>query len=332
MKVFSSFTEAYYDLLLDVYKHPDFVSSPRGQKIREKLGVSFRISNPLDRLPYVEQRDFSLSYFVAESLWYLSGNDSTEWISNYSSFWKNISDDGTTANSAYGARIFNPHSRIAGQIDPSWTQWDYILNELTADPDSRRAVVHIRSPQDSILASKDVPCTLSLQFFLRNDQVHMIVSMRSSDLILGIAYDVPAFTLFQELLANQLSDRLNRSISVGEYTHVSNSLHIYEKHFGMVEEILKKREFFSLEMPKLPKGKLPLEYILEQESKCRNCQTIDELKQLASNLNAGSEYWNDWCKILISHRANKLKGVDSENFKLDLLKSTEFNGYKFFNK
>lgn len=332
MKVFSSFTEAYYDLLLDVYTHPDFSSSPRGYKIREKLGVSFRISNPLDRLPYVEQRDFSLSYFVAESLWYLCGNDSTEWISNYSSFWKNISDDGTTANSAYGARIFKPHSRIAGQVDPSWTQWDYVLNELTADPDSRRAVIHIRSPQDSILATKDVPCTLSLQFFLRNDKVHMIVSMRSSDLILGIAYDVPAFTLFQELLANQLSDRLNRTISVGEYTHVSNSLHIYEKHFGMVEEILKRREFFSLEMPKLPKGNLPLRYILDLESKCRSCQTVDELKKLSSDLQAGSEYWNDWCKILISHRASKLRDAGSEDFKSNILKSTKFSGYKFFNK
>ena len=244
MKVFSNFTEAYYQLLFDVYKSPDFVSAPRNQKIREKLGVSFRILNPRDRLPYVEQRDFSASYFVAESLWYLSGNDSTSWIANYSSFWKNISDDGATANSAYGARIFKPHSRIASNLDKDWTQWDYILNELAEDPDSRRAVVHIRSPQDSLLVKKDVPCTLSLQFFLRNDKVHMVVSMRSSDLILGIAYDVPAFTLFQELLANQLSRRLNKHIDVGEYTHVSNSLHIYEKHFEMVEDILKKKKIF----------------------------------------------------------------------------------------
>jgi thymidylate synthase len=330
MKVFSNFTDAYYDLLFDVYKNPDFTSAPRGQKIREKLGVSFRILNPLDRLPYIEQRDFSISYFVAESLWYLSGNDSTDWISNYSSFWKNISDDGTTANSAYGARIFKPHARIASGVNDSWTQWDYVLNELLADPDSRRAVVHIRSPQDSLLATKDVPCTLSLQFFLRNDKVHMIVSMRSSDLILGIAYDVPAFTLFQELLANQLSEKLNRKIDVGEYTHVSNSLHIYEKHFKMVDEILNKREIFSVEMPRIPRGKIPLDEILEFENKCRNSQTINELKSLISGLDMGSEYWNDWCKILMSHRANKLNFADFE--KMNLLASTEFSGYKFFNK
>ena len=56
--------------------------------------------------------------------------------------------------------------------------------------------------------------------------------MRSSDVILGIAYDVPAFTLFQEILANELG------VGLGTYTHVSNSLHIYEKHFEMAEKML----------------------------------------------------------------------------------------------
>lgn len=329
MKVFSSFTEAYLGLLKDVYEDSEFSSSPRGHRIREKLGVSFRITNVRDRLPYIRGREFSVAYFVAESLWYLSGNDSTDWISNYSSFWKNISDDGSTANSAYGARIFKPHSRIASTIDSTWNQWEYVLNELSSDPDSRRAVIHIRSPQDSILASKDVPCTLSLQFFLRSDKVHMIVSMRSSDLILGIAYDVPAFTLFQELLAVQLTHKLGRKIDVGEYTHMSNSLHIYERHFDMVEKILKESYHTTLEMPRLPDG-MQMEKMLKFEKICRNAQDIRSII-LALEDTELDEYWNDWCVILASHRAGKIS-EDSYRDQQDLLKSTNFSGYRFFNK
>lgn len=328
MKIFSSFTEAYRDLLKDVYEDSEFCSSPRGHKIREKLGVSFRITNVRDRLPYVRSRDFSVAYFVAESLWYLSGNDSTDWISNYSSFWKNISDDGSTANSAYGARIFRPHPRVASMIDPVWTQWNYVINELSSDSDSRRAVVHIRSPQDSILASKDVPCTLSLQFFLRNDKVHMIVSMRSSDLILGIAYDVPAFTLFQELLAAQLTQKLGRKIDVGEYTHMSNSLHIYERHFEMVEKILEEPKHETSEMPPLPHD-MPLEKILEFERNCRNSQDMRSIGLLLDNVTLDT-YWRDWCVVLASHRVGKIS-TDSQG-QGDLLSSTQFSGYRFFNK
>ena len=53
MKNFSNFTEAYRELLQDVYTNPDFESAPRGQKIREKLGFTFKLTNPRNRLPYL---------------------------------------------------------------------------------------------------------------------------------------------------------------------------------------------------------------------------------------------------------------------------------------
>ena len=155
MKAYANFTEAYVDIIKDVYNNPDYVSSPRGMKVKEIIGYQFKILNPRNRIPYVPGREFSIHYMVAELLWYLSGNDSTDWISNYSAFWSKISDDGKTANSAYGARIFKPHDRIAGPVKHDWTQWNYVVEELKSDPDSRRAVIHIRSPHDSILANLD---------------------------------------------------------------------------------------------------------------------------------------------------------------------------------
>jgi len=215
---YQSFTHCYISLVRNVYENPSFEASPRGQKVKEILGASFTILNPRDRIPYVAGRKFSVPYMVAELLWYLSGNNQTEWISKYSSFWKNISDDGETANSAYGARLFRRHDKIAqGRLN----QWQYVIDELTHDPDSRRAVMHLRVPDDSVDAKLDVPCTLALQFFIRDGALHQVVNMRSSDVIFGIAYDIPAFTLFQELLANELG------IGFGTDTHTSNSLHIY---------------------------------------------------------------------------------------------------------
>ena len=338
MKVFSNFTEAYQYLLSDVYNNPDFEPSPRGQKIKEKIGVTFRITNPRNRLPYVKGRDFNVSYFVAESIWYLSGNDSTEWIANYSSFWRNISDDGKTANSAYGSRIFKPHNRISRGVEPVKSQWDYVIDELCQDNDSRRAVVHIRSPQDSFLAKKDVPCTLTLQFFLRDDKVHLVTSMRSSDLILGIAYDVPAFTLFQELLANQLTQRLGRQIGLGSYTQTSNSLHVYEKHFGMVESIISEKTNYNVpEMPPLPLGELPIDGLMKFEDICRisssQGELFDALWTSDKIIGTSHPYWDDWATIIAAHRAGKLGILEPEIFAQKKLMSTaKFEGYRFFNK
>lgn len=336
METYSNFTTAYAHLVRDLVENYDHESSPRGMKIREKLGVGFRIEDPRNRLPYVAARKLSISYLLAELTWYITGSNSTKWISNYAPFWASISDDGETANSAYGARIFKPHDRIAASISPLWTQWQYVIDELKSDPDSRRAVVHIRSPQDSLLAKKDVPCTLTLQFFLRDGKLHQVASMRSSDIILGLSYDVPAFTLFQEMLALELG------VELGTYTHVSNSLHIYERHFAMGEQIV--RDAFKAQcwyyptnvkpMPVMP-CKPPTYDLMLFENKIRtsevDTQLVDTVSEAYDKVYDQSldRYWMDWLLVLASHRATKLGLVEMAN---DYKNSTVFEGFHFFEK
>lgn len=326
--IYDTFTSAYKGLLKDVYENPDYVCSPRGQNIKEKLCVKFIIKNPRARLPFIEARGFNVGYCVAENLWYLSGENSTAWISYYAKFWESISDDGQIANSAYGSRIFKSHQYCAkdSQTD-MWNQWLWILDELCADNDSRRAVVHIRTPYDSKYAKKDVPCTLTLQFLLRNDKLNLIVSMRSSDLLLGIGNDIPAFTLFQELMALQLSKRLQRVIDVGEYMHVSNSLHIYERNFVQAEKMIAEQQLFDIPMPKMV-SEPPVQFLYNFEQQVRNSNNpllvfnSTELLQL-------DDYWKDWCKILVSHRFGKLGDPIKQKKILD---STSWSGYHYFSK
>ena len=308
--IFESFTQAYYALVADTYAGYEYETAPRGMKIRENLFTSFAITNPRDRLLYIPERKFSLQYVMAEILWYLSGNNETKWIENYSSFWSQISDDGVTANSAYGARIFLPHERIGGwKAPPDWNQWEFVKEELRADPDSRRAVIHIRTAQDSFLAKKDVPCTLSLQFFIRDKKLHMIVQMRSNDLILGTALDVPAFTFMQELMALELG------VDVGVYYHTSNSMHVYERHYDMCEKILNaETTLASTAMPPL-KEKPPIDKLMDLERRAREATTSKDLIVLGNEARAYSDVlWTDWAHILLAHRAKKIGDADLERW------------------
>jgi thymidylate synthase len=332
MRSFENFTECYVGLLDALWNSPEFEASPRGLKVKENLCASFEIRDPRHRIPFVEGRDFSMTYMVAELLWYLSAENSTEWISNYSSFWKNISDDGKTANSAYGSRLFKSHPKIAqGRID----QWDYVLTELKKDPDSRRAIMHIRVPDDSVDAKLDVPCTLALQFFIRDSKLHLVVNMRSSDIIFGLAYDVPAFTVFQEIMAMQLG------IELGTYRHVSNSLHLYERHFSMAQKILDyqniKRSAELADkmgpMPQLDKffsdrqlmqSKIGELYNFEKSLK--SCTSAEEIAdQLLSLDTKDCEHIRDWSQVLASHRANKID--NSEKSRLDQIRFFNYKGY-----
>lgn len=208
-----------------------FVSAPRGQEIKEILAAPFVIENPRHRVLGVPARKFSMEYLAAELVWYFAGHNQCDWIERHASFWTHIQNDDGTLNSAYGDRIFNrgllKGDGTTGQLDRN--QWQMVLDELRKDPDSRRAVIHIRSVDDGFDA-KDVPCTLTLQFLLREGNLDMIVHMRSNDLVLGSCYDVPAFTLMQEVMANDLG------VELGRYYHFANSLHVYSRHYDMARE------------------------------------------------------------------------------------------------
>ena len=304
MRTFKDFTSAYLYLAEEIRDDYDYISSPRGMKVKEKLGIRFEITNPRHRIPYVPARKFKIQYMIAETLWYLSGNNETKWISNYAPFWNDISDDGTTANSVYGARIFGPHPRISsGNLN----QWEYVVNELRNDPDSRRAMIHIRTPDDSIIGAKDVPCTIALQFFIRDNKLHQVATMRSSDLVLGISYDVPAFTFLQELMANELG------VELGTYIHVSNSLHVYERHFEMLDEILDKRSSATSTLMSHTRGQMnPMPQtqatseLFAFEALIRECSDVTEINAALATTKHLDEYWIDWAYILAAHRAGKL--------------------------
>lgn len=302
--VSDSFNDCYNKLAKMILNESEYDVSPRGQRVKETLCVSFKINNPRDRVIHNPARNFSFTYMIAELLWYISGNNKTEWISYYSKFWKDISDDGVTANSAYGSRIFKPHPRIANS---SFAQWEFAKNELSKDSDTRRALIHIRTPDDSIKSKLDVPCTISIQYFVRDNKLHSVVNMRSSDLIFGISYDIPAFTFMQEMMANELG------VDVGTYMHTSNSLHVYERHFGMLEKICSDENIKESEarhsratVPHLPCVDLPIDDLMSLESQMRKVENTHDAMSLAeqsfSNFDA---YWSDWIKAITAHRIKK---------------------------
>ena len=210
-------------------------------------------------------------------------------------------------------------------------QWDYVKEELRKDPDSRRAVIHIRTPDDSLHAVKDVPCTLALQFFIREGKLHLHVNMRSSDIILGIAYDVPAFTTMQEIMANELG------VGLGEYVHTSNSLHCYERDFEMLDAIANSSDNFGRAMPPYPKI-FPISDLMKVEESIRSTnegalrdgvvfispKLSDQLDERRSQILV-----RDWCDILCSVRARKMK---DEKLSHRFLLSTDFKGYHFFKR
>lgn len=228
----NSANSAFLQLCKILKNDYDFISCPRGLETKEVLGTIIEITNPYDRLVTNIFRNISLKYLVGEWLWYERGSDLLKEISYYSTFWKKISDDGITANSSYGHRIFYLKN------EKKISQWDFVKRELIKDQESRRAVLLISFPGDLKQSTKDQPCTIYLQFFIRKNFLHLISNMRSNDLILGFPYDIASFTMLQEKMLLELKGTYSKLI-MGHYYHIVSSIHVYRRHYSMIDKILK---------------------------------------------------------------------------------------------
>src|SRR5690606_6258337 len=98
---------------------------------------------------------------------------------------------------------------------------------LKEKPNTRQAVVSMWDSGDLFEAIrgewKDIPCTIALQFFVRDSKLHAVAYMRSNDAWLGMPYDVFCFCATQIMIANELD------LNIGTYTHVAGSMHIYQR-------------------------------------------------------------------------------------------------------
>jgi thymidylate synthase len=81
--------------------------------------------------------------------------------------------------------------------------------------------------------TKDVPCTVAIFFNIRNGKLNANVFMRSSDVMLGVPYDVFNFSMLAHLVCGLLNEyrQLDESISPGNLFLTAASSHLYEIDF-----------------------------------------------------------------------------------------------------
>ena len=251
--------ESLDDVLIDLYvellKSTSRNKATRGATI-EILGVSLRISKPRARLSRSENRGKPFSA-LGELLWYLAGSDRLDFIQPYvDQYTKEAEVDGTI-HGAYGPRLF----AMRGNVD----QIASVTELLKRRPTSRRAVIQLLNAEDVASEHKEIPCTTTLQFHLRDNRLHLSATLRSNDAYLGLPHDIFCFTMLQEMMACRLG------VELGEYYQFVGSMHVYEDRLDEMRQYIAEGFQKGVEMPAMPPGD-PFELIrtlLEAERRIR---------------------------------------------------------------
>lgn len=275
------------DLLIQLYKDfDDLRYSAKGTRsekkgeMKEKLGVLLNLTNPLARISLSINRGKPIGIF-GELLWYMTGENNLNFIKHYLSPYTNEVEKSNPnrIHGGYGERLF-------GDIN----QFQSVIDILNAKRGSKRAVIQIFDKSDLSEDYVNIPCTCFIQFIIRDNKLHTFTTMRSNDIVLGLPYDIFAFTMFQETIAIELG------VELGEYYHFITSAHMYKSdEIKLKEYINDGYQGYKNLMPKMPKSQSLLSVrktLVEEEQKFRN----DPYWELDND--KLDPYWVDYLRVL----------------------------------
>jgi thymidylate synthase len=215
--------------------------SIRGMVVKESLNFSFSV-NSLYPLTSFRSRGLNLDYAKKEVLWYIRGDRFDLSICEVAGAWNDIIQDDGGINSNYGQTIFTGPCH-----------YDWVVEELTRDKYSRRAVMVLGEPDKLKSSNTDHRCTMYIVYHIRNNELIQTVHMRSNDAIYGVTNDIFFFGLLHQFVWSDLVN-VYPELTIGKYNHIVNSMHVYQHHFYMVDNILDKEDWYVLPMPTVTPG------------------------------------------------------------------------------
>lgn len=152
-------------------------------------------------------------------------------------------------NDSEFARKWGELPKIYGEM---WRRWPtrsgktidqlaWAVKELREDPDAKNAIVTSWNPEYlyTMAYKKDASrfpiCHNMYQISRRGDKLSLQLYQRSSDLFLGVPFNIASYSLLTIILAKILGYK------PGEFVHTFGDVHIYENHIEQMKEQIKRK-------------------------------------------------------------------------------------------
>ena len=224
-------TEQIRNLFKSKLLNEEFSIDRTGQKTIEVIGASFHADEPTI---FGKPSD---EYINHEILWYRSHscniNDIYSGEREPPKAWQLSANKYGEINSNYGCLI---------NSDKYYGQYGMALDELLYNKDSRRASMIYQRPSIWVEyqedGKNDFICTNAVTYYIRNDELHAVVQMRSNDVVFGYKNDYAwQLHVLEELVHDYNSCKTDtyEEIKPGDIIWQVQNLHVYERHFHLVK-------------------------------------------------------------------------------------------------
>lgn len=207
-------------------------------------GFSFTIDLRSGLLPVVGHRKLFPATAAAETAWYVLGTQDASFMMKHARVvWEKFveprqakaygHDEVPIIKAAYGYRWRRHFGR---------DQLDLAIQALRGNPSDRRVYISAWDPSEDGLGAPgqlNVPCPVGFTFSIVDGRLCSTYLLRSSDVFVGLPYDVMGHALLMAAVAATLG------VPLGHMTFTLAHPHLYDVHFEMAREALYGPKVFT---------------------------------------------------------------------------------------
>ena len=213
----------YLDLVKTVIDNGKHKPTRTGVDTISYFGAFYKVD--LNKgFPLLTTKKMQWKSLLHEVLWYLSGENHIRNLRQHTKIWDAWADENGNLETAYGY-YWRHFPSAQKNKDGEWVvrevdQIQYVIDEINRNPASRRLVVSAWEPGNAT-TSKLPPCHYTFVFNVNNGRLNCHLTQRSGDIALGIPFNLAAYSILTQIIAQQVG------LELGEFAHTIIDAHIY---------------------------------------------------------------------------------------------------------
>lgn len=181
-------------------------------------GIFFKLDNSKDDAFLLTTKHVAWKAAVKEMYWiYIMQSNKVKDLQDMNvHVWDQwIKEDGTIGP-AYGAAINVPTFGYKNQLE-------YVVETLKKDPNSRRVMINLWDV-DKLHEMALTPCCYNIIFNILDGKLYMQLNIRSSDVALGLPFNIFQFQVLHKLIAHECK------VEPADMIVMISNLHYYDRH------------------------------------------------------------------------------------------------------
>lgn len=181
-------------------------------------GIFFKLDNSKDDAFLLTTKHVAWKAAVKEMYWiYIMQSNKVKDLQDMGvEIWTPWKKEDDTIGPAYGAAINVPTFGYKNQLE-------YVVETLKKDPNSRRVMINLWDV-DKLHEMALTPCCYNVIFNVLDGKLYMQLNIRSSDVALGLPFNIFQFQVLHKLIAHECK------VEPADMIVMISNLHYYDRH------------------------------------------------------------------------------------------------------